>query len=384
MQEFVASAPISVCTEKTEKQADDFKHMPALDGVRALAIIVVMIYHLEWITPSLHSYVKGGFLGVDIFFVLSGFLITSILLNEHEKTATISLKNFYLRRFLRLIPAFWFFLICLYLFGTHLLPQFQADLIFGRHDFIYALTYTMNWFSATNPGYDSNLNHAWSLSIEEQFYIIWSLVLFKAFAERQKRKTILLITIGFIVAVSVSRAVRALTGTADTRMLYYATDTRIDSLLIGCVTSMIFVWKMLPAGAVKKFGFKLLLTCSTFAGAFVLFSFSHDAVELYVVGLPTFNIAVAIGIFWLVSSHGTTLHKFLENRFVGRIGNISYALYLWHYLMYEFAKKEFATSESRIFVGLSLAIAMACISYYLIEKPFLKLKNKFNTKPAEI
>jgi len=205
--------------------------------MRAVAILVVMIYHLEWLMPQLHPYVKGGFLGVDIFFVLSGFLITSILLSEREKTGTIGLKNFYIRRCLRLIPAFWLFLIGIYFFGSYLLPRFQASLVYGRNDFLYALTYSMNWFSATNPGYDSNLNHSWSLAIEEQFYIIWSLVLFKAFSEKWKHRQIFFLTLGLIPLLCMSRAVRASFGT-DTRVLYYSTDTRIDSLLIGCAASM--------------------------------------------------------------------------------------------------------------------------------------------------
>ncbi|MEP6850094.1 MAG: acyltransferase, partial [Acidobacteriota bacterium] len=290
MQELSVKTPVEVGV--AERSGVNFRHLPALDGVRGIAILVVMIYHLEWLMPSLHDYVKGGFLGVDIFFVLSGFLITAILLNEYEKTSTISLKNFYIRRCLRLMPAFWFFLICLYLFGTFLLPEFQASLVYERHDFLYALTYTMNWYSATNPGYDSNLNHAWSLSIEEQFYIIWSLILYKAFAEKRKHSHILYLTLGLIGALCISRAVRALMG-ADTRLLYYSTDTRIDSLLIGCAASMIFIWKTLSVVTVQKFWFKVLVACSVIASLIITFSLSHEDRNLYVFGLPVFNLAVA-------------------------------------------------------------------------------------------
>src|SRR5690348_12081815 len=106
MQELTAPLPLTATDETAPPSKSFFKHMPALDGLRGVAIIVVMIYHLEWLVPELHPYVKGGFLGVDIFFVLSGFLITSILLSEREKTGKISLRNFYVRRCLRLIPAF--------------------------------------------------------------------------------------------------------------------------------------------------------------------------------------------------------------------------------------------------------------------------------------
>jgi len=382
MQELTAPLPITAAEPTNKPQAPFFRHVPALDGMRAVAILVVIIYHLEWLMPQLHPYVKGGFLGVDIFFVLSGFLITSILLSEREKTGTIGLKNFYIRRCLRLIPAFWLFLIGIYFFGSYLLPRFQASLVYGRNDFLYALTYSMNWFSATNPGYDSNLNHSWSLAIEEQFYIIWSLVLFKAFSEKWKHRQIFFLTLGLIALLCISRAVRASFGT-DTRVLYYSTDTRIDSLLIGCAASMLFVWKILPDNVVKRGWFRLLLLASVSSALVALFTFSHEDIGLYIAGLPVFTMAVAVMIYWLAVSENTSIHMILENRVMRWIGNISYSLYLWHYLMYEYAKKEFATPGSQIFVGVVLAFIIAAASYHLLEKPFLRLKFRFNSKHAE-
>ncbi len=381
MQDLTATFPMPVADIAADPPPVDFKHMPALDGVRGIAILVVMIYHLELLMPELHPFVKGGFLGVDVFFVLSGFLITSILLSEYEKTSTISLKKFYIRRCLRLIPAFWLFLICLYLFGSFLLPEFQAGLVYGGYDFIYAITYTMNWFSASNHGFDSNLNHAWSLSIEEQFYIIWSVVLFKVFSEKRKHKQILFLTLGFVAVLCISRALRGLLGT-DMRTLYYSTDTRIDSLLIGCAASMIFIWKMVPVRELKSFWFKTLCVVSVIGSLIILFGMSHEDLELYVIGLPIFNLSVAVMLYWLVSRQETLVHKILKTRILRWIGNISYGLYLWHYLMYEYAKKEFATSGSQILVGMTLAFAIAATSYYLVEKPFLRLKSRFNFKVA--
>jgi peptidoglycan/LPS O-acetylase OafA/YrhL len=381
MQE-AAQLPLAVAEEKTEKGIVDFKHTPALDGVRGIAILIVMVYHLEWLFPGLHEYVKGGFLGVDVFFVLSGFLITSILLSEQDKTGGISLKKFYLRRCLRLIPAFWLFLIGLYIFGTYLLPEFQAGLVYGRNDFLFAVTYTMNWFSASNHSFDSNLNHVWSLSIEEQFYILWSLILWKAFADNTKRRFILYLTLGFVAALCVSRAVRALTG-ADLRTLYYSTDTRIDSILIGCAASMIYMWKMVSPEFLSRMWFPIVSLLALASSLVVLVLSSHEGRNLYISGLPIFNISIAILIFWLVNRKGTAIHKILESRVLVWIGNISYSLYLWHYLMYEFAKKEFATPGSEIFVGVTLAFAIACASYYFVEKPFLKLKHRFEFRTVK-
>lgn len=382
MQELTAPLPLAVADEQAVSRRSFFRHMPALDGLRAIAILIVMVYHLEWLIPQLHPYVKGGFLGVDVFFVLSGFLITSILLSEKEKTGGISLLNFYIRRCLRLIPAFWLFLIGIYVFGSFLLPQFQADLVYGRNDFLYAITYTMNWFSATNTGFDSNLNHSWSLAIEEQFYIIWSLILFTAFSGKWKNRHILLLTLGLIAVLCLSRVIRASEGT-NWRVLYYSTDTRIDSLLMGCTASMLFVWKILTADVINRAWFRLLLLGSVIGSLVVLFAFSHESTGLYIVGLPVFTITIAIMLFWLASSENTVVHRLLSNNVLRWIGNLSYSLYLWHYLMYEYAKKEFIPSGSQIFVAVGLAFAMAASSYYLVEKPFLRLKFQFNSKRAE-
>jgi peptidoglycan/LPS O-acetylase OafA/YrhL len=382
MQELTAPLPLTAADDTAPPRNSFFRHMPALDGLRGVAIIVVMIYHLEWLVPELHVYVKGGFLGVDMFFVLSGFLITSILLSEREKTGKISLRNFYVRRCLRLIRAFWLFLIGIYMFGSFLLPKFQAGLVYGRNDFIYAITYTMNWFSATNPGFDSNLNHSWSLAIEEQFYIIWSLVLFKAFSEKWKNKQVLYLTLGLIALLCASRAIRAGIGT-DWRVLYYSTDTRIDSLLMGCAASMLFVWKILPDQMIRRGWFKLLLAASFVGSLIVLFTFSHEDIGLYFAGLPIFTASAATMLYWLASTEETLIHKLLSNGVLRWIGNISYSLYLWHYLMYEYAKKEFATEGSQVLVGVFLALTIASASYYLIEKPFLRLKFRFNNRPAE-
>ncbi len=374
--------PMSIIGPVTENLPPSFvafRHTPALDGVRGIAIIVVMIFHLEWIINAIGPYVKGGFLGVDIFFVLSGFLITSILLVEYERTSMLSLKNFYVRRSLRLMPALWLFIICFYIFGPHMLPGFNEKVQEGPYDFVYALTYTMNWVSATDSVTNLNLNHTWSLSIEEQFYILWSLILFKSFSEKRSRKTIFFLTVGLIMALGISRAVRAALG-SNTRILYYSTDTRIDSLLVGCATSMIFIWGLIPQKRLKTIWFKVLLWVSIIASVICVATFSHVDVALFIYGLPVFTLSNAVIIYWLVTTEGTLLHKLLENRFLGWIGKISYGLYLWHFFLYDYAKNTFADRFTQVFVGITMAFTISALSYYLLEQPFLRLKHLFDSK----
>lgn len=378
MQEIAAPVPVCIpAAESVEASPVVFEHTPALDGVRGIAILAVMIYHLDWLMPSIKPYVTGGFLGVDIFFVLSGFLITSILLGEYEKTSTLNLKRFYIRRCLRLIPAFWLFLLCLYLFGSYLLPGFQTSLIEGRYEFLYAFTYTTNWFSATNNISILNLNHVWSLSIEEQFYILWSLVLYKAFAKKRGKNQILFATAGFVAAVCISRAVRAGLGW-ETPLLYYSTDTRIDSLLMGCIASMIFMWRIIPPSFLRSIWFKAICLSSLTAALTVVLTFSYEDRGLYLIGLPVFTASVAVMIYWLVCNKGTFAHKLLENRTLGWIGNISYGLYLWHCLFYDFAKNAFSSPVTQALTGIALAFSVSAISYYFLEQPFLRLKSRFN------
>src|SRR5688572_12458671 len=207
------------------------RHVPELDGLRGIAIIVVLIHH------QLTSFsLKGGFLGVDLFFVLSGFLITGLLLNEFERTGSISIRKFYMRRVLRLGPALALYLIACVIVAYHtqqISLQRQLRLI------AYALFYSTNWRMAFN--WDPVLDPTaiiWSLSIEEQFYLVWPLLLFACLALRFKRKFIALALVAVIVAICLHRNSLLTQGMNLTR-LYYGTDTRADALLIGCLTALV-------------------------------------------------------------------------------------------------------------------------------------------------
>ena len=171
-------------------------------------------------------------------------------------------------------------------------------------------------------------------------------------------------------------AARALSGTSAD-VLYYSTDTRIDALLIGCAASMIFMWKLAPASFFKSVYFDALACAATVAAAWVFFNTSHADVKLYTAYLPIFNISVAVLILWLLKREGSPAHLLLEIRPLRWIGKISYGLYLWHFLMYEFARETFSSAEMQIVVSLALAFVVSALSYYLIETPFLKLKSRF-------
>lgn len=353
-----------------------FRHVPSLDGLRAVAVLMVMIYHLDFILPGYHHVIKGLFTGVDVFFVLSGFLITSILVKEYEETGNINLKNFFLRRTFRLVPALWFFLICLAMFGSYLLPTDEATTTLDKYNFLFAAGYLMNWYAVIFEGFTGNLNHTWSLAIEEQFYILWSIILFKLFAENKSRKQIFNVTLAITFVLIIWRAVRVSAGT-DSRILYYSTESRIDALLIGCLAAFIYAWQIIPKVFFKSRIFSLISVAALIVAGVIIFSFSHQDVELYYLPLSLFSSAIGIFILWLVARQSSFIHSVLELKVLRWIGQISYGLYLWHFLMFEFTRKTFEDVFIKILIGFILAFIAATLSFYLIEKPFLNLKNKF-------
>ena len=219
-------------------------YVPALDGLRAFAVLAVIAYHMK------ASWAPGGLLGVTMFFVLSGYLITGLLIREYQKSGTISLSNFWLRRVRRIIPAVVFAVL-----GTGLLCTLfdHALLTKMRPDVIPTLLFVNNWWQIVHDvsyfaalGDPSPLTHYWSLAIEEQFYLVWPvalLVCMKAGASKKALRTGTIV----LAAFSALEMLILFDPSQDPSRVYYGTDTRAFSLLIGAWLS--FVW---PAGLLSK------------------------------------------------------------------------------------------------------------------------------------
>ncbi len=344
------------------------KHVPELDGLRGLAILSVIIHHQ--LTPfSLH----GGFLGVDLFFVLSGFLITSLLLGEYRKTATISLKNFYMRRLLRLGPALATYLCASLLVTWH---TRLIDLNRQLKLVAYALFYATNWRMAFR--WDETLDPTaiiWSLSIEEQFYLIWPLILFTCLAFKLKHRYIVAGLIVVTFAIAINRYLLLAAGTDLTR-LYYGSDTRADALLLGCLFAFLHV--AAPAWRLKNWLKAAGVACAI-GGAALIATADFSDLFLYRGGFTVFALLSVVVIFSSANSPVRILSILFSWLPLRWLGEISYGLYLWHWLVVRNATFHFL-GRWEPWAKLGLALGIAATSYYLIERPFNRLKTRFSAK----
>jgi peptidoglycan/LPS O-acetylase OafA/YrhL len=323
--------------------------IPQLDGLRAVAVLLVFLVH------TFPNRMPGGHIGVDIFFVLSGYLITTILLRERDRTGAISIKSFYLRRTLRLFPA----LAVLLLIYVSIIP-----LIWG-HDHILAAAsslYVMNWVRALDLGPTSFLGHTWSLAIEEQFYLVWPILLIGIL--HFGRHLLRPILCALIILIVVWR-IYLLKHGASINRLYNGFDTRSDGLLIGCLLGCTPAFvsvaaRFWPAGAAILIAEALSLKPTGLllpAGLFTLTA-----------------IAAAAIISALVTSKTNRLQCVLRFRPLVALGEFSYGFYLWHYVFIEIASNmPHPTRPIIAAFAMTLTLPVAWASFRYIEKPILDL-----------
>lgn len=341
-------------------------YRPALDGVRGVAILAVLAFHTHHIFGW--SILKGGSAGVDIFFVLSGFLITALLIEEWEYNGEISLKGFYWRRILRLVPALLIVLVILYLFAGVFLPATEAA--DTRRSipvaFLYASDFALAFFQLRLGA----LQHTWSLAIEEHFYLIWPLFLLAALKLGASRKRLIVITLSLAVASAIHRAVLHQLGALPVRT-YYGVDTRADALLIGCATAMCVCWGFLRAQSLRSLVIPAVALIVT-----LMFATGYASPFMHLGGFTLLASAAAIVIVWVVLAPSSYLRKCLEFGPLVWVGRISYGLYLWHYPIFKAGSLLRLAWPLHLLVAVMATLAITCLSYYLLERPTLKLKRR--------
>ncbi len=345
-----------------------FSYKPALDGLRAFAVVAVIAYHLGY------GWARGGFLGVDTFFVLSGYLITSLLVTEWSATGAISRTKFWARRARRLLPALMIVLLAVAIYGAIAVPADQLGKL--RGDGLATLFYGENWrlifsrqsyfdlFSAP-----SSLRHAWSLAIEEQFYILWPLIVIACLklARGARRYLVAFCVIG-TVASAVLMAV--LYRATDPSRAYYGTDTRAQLLLVGALLALLLErWqprRKAATGTVHVTGLVLGIACVA-AWARV----GDKASYMYRGGYFLFAVAVTLVIASVVLPGRSPVRALLSLGPLCWIGQISYGLYLWHWPVQVVMTPRRTGLHGLVLNGarVGTTLAIAVVSYYVVELP---------------
>ena len=352
------------------------RYYPSLDGLRGLSIILVMLVHVQLIEPVLGFISPGGKLGVDVFFALSGFLITSLLLSESESSGSIDLKHFYYRRALRLLPAltavFLFTLLLVLIVGS-----FEA-LGLTRLRLASTALYFTNWVRAFEGPETWFLGHFWSLAIEEQFYLCWPVLLLLATRFRVKPRTMCLAVLGLIAASLILKIV-LYTGGTTPRRIFFGSDTRGDGILVGCALAFALKGGLVPTALNENAARSLKLIGFLFLGIFVVVGDDRFPL-IYFGGTTAVAFAATLLIAGSLLNRSTAGSDVLSNSLLRWLGRRSYGLYLWHWPIYELAR----LVPYRLLVvpcAILVSIVVAALSFRFIETPFLQMKDRTRTAP---
>ncbi len=376
------------------REGPNISYIPALDGIRGVAIIVIMGYHGGVFLTS------GGFYSLDTFFALSGFLITSLLISEWQRTTTVRLRRFWARRARRLLPALLVMLLGVAFFAAFLVPA--GTYLTLRADAFSSLFYYANWhFIANGSNYfnqsalTSPLTHTWSLAVEEQFYLVWPLVVLGLF--KLWRSTRILLVVCVVGAVASAAEMGMLYSLSDVNRLYYGTDTRAQSLLIGAaLAASLSLWAEHrhragtvppgsgrirrppggdPAWAVQTARGRAVVLAVGLAGvgiSAVLWTVvSYNDAFAYRGGFFLAALATTAVLFSVVCSQRSVLARCLSVAPLRYVGRISYGMYLWHFPLFIYLDhaRTGLTGYPLFAVRVAVTLLVATGSFYAVERP---------------
>ena len=348
------------------------RYITGLDGIRAIAVIMVLAYHLKL------ALFKSGFLGVTVFFVLSGYLITGILISEVEEEGTIDLKNFWLRRIRRLVPAVMSMAVVI-IFVSAVVNR----VIFtkGCKDFLASVLGFNNWWQIFNKvsyfeaaGVPSPFTHCWSLAIETQFYLIYPLILLgiyklaKSRGEGRAKRGLLFAGVTLLLAlISVILMIVLFDPQQDASRVYYGTDTRVFSLLFGALLAILWEYRMVPRRLSASVN--MVLGSVSFAVLFVMTIAINGSSNFWYRGGQFVGTILTVLVIYAVSGRKTWLSTFLSHPVLKWIGDRSYSIYLWHYPIILLISKGIKASWWITLIELVLSVVLAELSYRFIETP---------------
>lgn len=348
------------------------RYIKELDGIRAIAVIMVLAYHLKL------ALFKSGFLGVTVFFVLSGYLITGILISEVEEEGTIDLKNFWLRRIRRLVPAVMSMAVVI-IFVSAVVNR----IIFtkGCKDFLASVLGFNNWWQIFNKisyfeavGVPSPFTHCWSLAIETQFYLIYPLILLgiyklvKSRGEGRANRGLLFAGVTLLLAlISVILMIVLFDPQQNASRVYYGTDTRAFSLLFGALLAILWEYRMVPRRLSASVN--MVLGSVSFAVLLVMTIAINGSSNFWYRGGQFFGTILTVLMVYAVSGRKTWLSRFLSNPVLKWMGDRSYSIYLWHYPIILLISKGIKASWWITLIEIVLSVVLAELSYRFIETP---------------
>jgi peptidoglycan/LPS O-acetylase OafA/YrhL len=336
---------------------------PALDGLRAIAVVMVLVFHTGQFLIG-DNIATGGYLGVDVFFALSGFLITSILLEEMRKTGSIDIRLFYIRRARRLFPALYVFL-GVWLIILNADPDLESVRGFTSQavGILSSMFYVANWTNIAHITQPWAMGHMWSLAIEEQFYLVWPAMLWVIWKAHSR------FLLGFsIIAIAVGSAtLRAVQ--MGRSPVYWMTDTRLDGLALGAFAAFLLQLGYRPGSFARVLAYPAL--------GFLIWIGYFARVPFTVPGrfdLGYTAVALATCVVIIGSIDAGMLCSILSLRPLRFIGRLSYSIYLWHYPLFWLAVIHLSALNPfvRMSFGFALTLLVAFLSYSFVEQPILR------------
>jgi peptidoglycan/LPS O-acetylase OafA/YrhL len=335
------------------------RRIPSLDGLRGVAIALVLLSHISGTrgAPRFLNFREDlGSLGVRTFFVISGFLITTLLLDERSSTGAISLKRFYIRRMFRIFPASYAYITSMAVLSL------IGIITLKRYDLLCASTYTVNYH------YDRSwwIGHLWSLSVEEQFYLLWPFAI---------------VFLGTVVALRLAIATVFAAPLVRIFLLIFVPSQRAgidsifpavaDAMAIGCILACV------REQLIERSAYARFLKSPWFAlipFAVFIFNYHISAKLSALIEISLLNVTIAILIDWCIRTPEGMIGRLLNSKIAVWVGALSYSLYLWQQ---PFLNRHSSQTVSSTPLNLVLAVTAAVMSYYLVEKPFLRIKARF-------
>lgn len=363
-------------------------YFPSLDGLRFFAFFLVFLHHALQNTTSQNPIInylliilqKNGWVGVDLFFVLSGFLITILLLEERKQFSNFSLRNFWIRRALRIWPLYFLALILGFILIPLILNQFREIRLINelKNQVIYYILFLGNWatvaFGYSNFKY---ISHLWTISVEEQFYIFWPLLLLQI--NNFKKAAIACLSI-FLMAILIRFYLISIG--IQHPGIYTNTFARFDTLIAGSFLALLYFYKPNVTKFLQKFCNLKIQIITLLLFAIFLYKFYFFNPYFIRNGLFGYSVITIFFVYFTLSALKQKSHfsSFLKFKPFVSLGKISYGLYVWHILaidiIYVFLGNLFP-NFSKPFFGFILTLILGFISYNLFEKYFLTLKQRF-------